>query len=575
MFTISRKRRAVAAVGAAALAATTLAVGAWSASAGQDHRNREVDLQLLAINDFHGNIEASSGLTHPVDGVNVPAGGAEYLATHLAQAREGERYSTTVAAGDLIGASPFLSAVFDDEPTIESLNAMGVEVSAVGNHEFDAGFDELNRIIEGDEDFAGADFPYLGANVVDEATGEPVLDPYWIKRFPGGVRVGFIGMTLEGTGDIVSKSGIEGLEFLDEVETANKYAEELKAKSVNAIVVLLHEGGQPVAEDTGHDCESLDGSGVGMSGPIVDIAETMTPLVDIVVTGHTHQEYVCSVPDPAGHERMVTSASSYGRVFTQIDATYNKFTKDIVRSTVTGSNTVVTRDVPADEAQSDILAEYGPLAEEAGGRVVGYIAEDIKRGATRAEEFPLGSLIADAQLWNTADADAGGAEIAFMNPGGVRADLLYDQGTPGEATYAEVFTVQPFANYVVTIDLTGEQILEALRQQLPGEQRSTTLTLQVSEGFTYTWDKTATGADQIVADSLRLHGEPIDMDRTYRVTVNSFLADGGDSFTVFAEGANRLFGELDVDAFEDYLAEFGTQASPIEAPEPGRIDVVS
>jgi 5'-nucleotidase len=575
MFTIRRKRRAVAAVGAAALAATTLAVGAWSANAGQQQGNREVDLQLLAINDFHGNIEASSGLTYPVDGVDVPAGGAEYLATHLEAAREGERYSTTVAAGDLIGASPFLSAVFDDEPTIESLNAMGVEVSSVGNHEFDSGFEELQRIIDGDEDFEGADFPYLGANVVDETTGEPVLDPYWIKRFPGGVRVGFIGMTLEGTGDIVSKSGIEGLEFLDEVETANVYAEELKAKGVNAIVVLLHEGGQPVAEDTGHDCESLDGSGVGMSGPIVDIAETMTPLVDIVVTGHTHQEYVCSVPDPAGNERMVTSASSYGRVFTEIDATYNKFTKDIVRSTVTGSNTVVTRDVDPDGDQTDILDEYGPAAAEAGGRVVGYIAEDIKRGATRAEEFPLGSLIADAQLWNTAGEDVGGADIALMNPGGVRADLLYNQGTPGEATYAEVFTVQPFANYVVTIDLTGAQLLEALRQQLPSERRSTTLTLQVSEGFTYTWDKTKTGTDQIVADSLMLGGEPIVADQTYRVTVNSFLADGGDSFTAFAAGTNRLFGELDVDAFEDYLAEFGTQANPLEAPELGRIHVVS
>jgi 5'-nucleotidase len=575
MFNHRGKRRALAVAGAAALAATTLAVGAWSADADPHDRGhgRQVDLQLLAINDFHGNIEAASSLTYP--GFEEPVGGAEYLATHLAQAREGERYSTTVAAGDLIGASPFLSAVFDDEPTIESLNAMGVEVSSVGNHEFDAGFEELNRIIEGDDDFEGADFPYLGANVVDEATGDPVLDPYWIKRFQGGVKVGFIGMTLEGTGDIVSESGIEGLEFHDEVTTANKYAKELKRKGVNAIVVLLHEGGVPVAEDTGHECESLDGTGTGMSGPIVDIAETMTPLVDVLVTGHTHNEYVCSVPDPAGNPRMVTSASSYGKVFTQIDATYDKRTKDIVRSSVAGSNTVVTRDVAADEDQTAILEEYGPLAEEAGGRVVGHIAEDITRGATRAEEFPLGSLIADAQLWNTAGADEGGAEIAFMNPGGVRADLLYDQGTPGEATYGEVFTVQPFANYVVTLDLTGEQILAALRQQLPSEDRATTLVLQVSEGFTYTWDETLEGTDQIVADSLRLDGEPIVADQTYRVAVNSFLADGGDSFAAFAEGQNRLFGELDVDALEDYLAEFGTAEAPIEAPELGRITVVS
>lgn len=574
-------KRLAAAGAAAALAATTLAVGAWSANAGQPSHGREIDLQLLAINDFHGHVEASSGDTWPVDGVNVPAGGAEYLAAHLEAAREGERYSTTVAAGDLIGASPFMSAIFDDEPAIESLNAMGVEVSSVGNHEFDAGFDELDRIIEGDEDFAGADFPYLGANVVEEATGKTVLDPYWVKDFGRGVKVGFIGMTLEGTGDIVSKSGIEGLEFLDEVETANKYAKELKRKGVNSIVVLLHEGGVPVAEDTGHECESLDGSGVGMSGPIVDIAETMTPLVDILVTGHTHQEYVCSVPDPAGNPRMVTSASSYGRVFTQIDATYDRRTKDIVRASVTGSNTVVTRDIDldafeADDAQSDIIAEYGPAAEEAGGRLVGYIAEDIKRGTTRAEEFPLGSLIADAQLWNTAGADTGGAEIAFLNPGGVRDDLLLAEGVEGEVAYREVFDVQPFNNYVVTLDMTGAQILTALQQQLPiPGGRSTTLQLQVSEGFTYTWDKTRTGTDQIVADSLMLNGEPIVADQTYRVTTNSFLAEGGDSFTAFAEGTNTLFGELDVDAFEDYIAEFGTAAAPLEAPEPGRVTVIS
>ncbi|MDA1360631.1 5'-nucleotidase C-terminal domain-containing protein [Glycomyces luteolus] len=576
MFTIRRKRRAVAVGAAAALAATTLAVGAWSANAGQQDRHREVDLQLLALNDFHGYIEASASNTWAIGGVNTPVGGAEYLATHLEQAREGERYSTTVAAGDLIGASPFLSAVYDDEPTIESLNAMGVEVSSVGNHEFDAGIDELNRIIEGDEDFEGADFPYLGANVVDEATGQPVLDPYWVKDFGKGVKVGFIGMTLEGTGDIVSQSGIEGLEFTDEVETANKYAKELKRRGVNAIVVLLHEGGVPVAQDTGHECESLDGTAVGMSGPIVDIAETMTPLVDVLVTGHTHNEYVCSVPDPAGNPRMVTSASSYGRVFTQIDATYDKRTKDIVRSSVTGSNTVVTRDVDPNEEQQDIIASYmGEGYDEVANRLVCHIAEDIKRGATRAEEFPLGSLIADAQLWNTSGADTGGAELALMNPGGVRQDLLLNAGNPGEVTYKEVFEVQPFANYVVTLDLTGAQILAGLQQQLPSAARSTTLQLQVSEGFTYTWDKTKTGTDQIVADSLMLNGEPIVMDQTYRVTMNSFLAEGGDSFTAFKDGTNRLFGELDVDAFEDYLAEFGTAAAPLEAPELGRVTVIS
>ncbi len=502
----------------------------------------------------------------------MPAGGAEYLATHLAEAREGERYSTTVAAGDLIGASPFLSAAFGDEPTIESLGAMGVEVSSVGNHEFDKGIDDLYRHIEGEDDYAGAEFPYLGANVVDEDTGEPVLEPYWIKQFRGGVKVGFIGMTLEGTGDIVAESGIEGIEFLDEVETADKYAEELRDKGVNSIVVLLHEGGYPVEEDTGHECESLDGSGVGMSGPIVDIAEQMSSEIDIVVTGHTHQEYVCSVPDPAGQPRMVTSASSYGRVFTEIEATYDRRTKDIVRSSVTGSNTVVERDVEPDAAQSELIAGYQDDVEEVANRVVGHISEDITRGDTRAEEFALGSLIADAQLDRTADPGLGGAEIAFMNPGGVRADLLH--GEDGVVTYAELFSVQPFNNYLVTMDLTGAQILTMLQQQLPGEDRETTLFLQVSEGFTYTWDTSLEGTDQIVADSLMLNGEPIAAEQTYRVTVNSFLADGGDSFHVLAEGQNRLFGEVDLVALEAWFAEHSSAEGPVAAPEPGRVNVI-
>ncbi|MCH7230609.1 bifunctional metallophosphatase/5'-nucleotidase [Glycomyces sp. L485] len=571
----SKSKRHMA--GAAALAVVTMAVGAWSwfPGHGPGHgHGREVDLQLLAINDFHGNIEASDGLTYEVDGEEVSAGGAEYLATYLEEAREGEKYSTTVAAGDLIGASPFLSAAFGDEPTIESLNAMGVEVSSVGNHEFDKGIDDLYRHIEGEGDYEGAAFPFLGANVVDEETGEPVIEPYWIKKFRGGVKVGFIGMTLEGTGDIVAKSGIEGIEFLDEVETANKYAKELQRKGVNSIVVLLHEGGYPVEEDTGHDCESLDGSGVGMSGPIVDIAETMSSKVDMIVTGHTHQEYVCSVPDPAGQPRMVTSASSYGRVFTEIEATYDRRTRDIVRSSVTGSNTVVERDVEADQVQSDLIAGYQDEVEEVAGRKVGYIAEDITRGATRAEEFPLGSLIADAQLDRTADPDIGGAQIAFMNPGGVRADLLYDEGEPGVVTYAELYSVQPFNNYLVTMDLTGEQILTLLQQQLPSEDRGTTLFLQVSEGFTYTWDTSLEGADQIVADSLMLNGEPIAADQSYRVTVNSFLADGGDSFYVLAEGENRLFGEVDLVAFEAWFGENSTPDNPVEAPETGRVNLI-
>jgi 5'-nucleotidase len=575
---MSKKKRYLAAAAAAGVATVMLMAGAWSAQAKPVKDNpgkggKEIELQLLAINDFHGNLEAGAGLNFTyADGTTVPAGGAEYLATHLAQAREGHKFSTTVAAGDLIGASPFLSAAFGDVPTIESLNLMGLDVSSVGNHEFDMGIDALLDHIEGEGDYAGAQFPYLGANVVYEGTDTPVLEPYWIKNFGKGVKVGYIGMTLEGTGDIVAKSGIQGIEFRDEVETANKYANELSKKGVNAIVVLVHEGGYPVAENTGHECDTLSMGAAGMSGPIIDIAENMSSKVDLIVTGHTHLEYVCNIPDPAGQPRMVTSAASYGRVFTEISATYNTKTKDIVRTSVEGHNWVVERDVDPDPDQTDLIGKYLDEVEEIGGRTVGYIAEDIKRGATRAVEFPLGSLIADAQLSRTSDAELGGAEIAFMNPGGVRADLLY--GDDGVVTYAEAFAVQPFYNYLVTMDLTGEQILTLLQQQLPSDARGTTLFLQVSEGFTYTWDTSLSGTDQIVADSLALHGEPIAMDQTYRVTVNSFLADGGDSFYVLAEGQNRLWGELDLVALEAYFAEQSTPDSPLGAPALGRVTVL-
>jgi len=585
---MSRRTKRLIAAGAAAAVAVGVTIATVPSALAESQST--VDIQLLAINDFHGNLEPPEGSSGSItyiddDGneVQVPAGGAEYLATHLAEAREGQSNTVTVAAGDLIGGSPFLSAAFHDEPTIESLDMMGLDVSSVGNHEFDEGIDELHRIRNGgcheadgcvdpDNPFEGTEFPFLGANVVNKNTGLPELPPVWVKNFDNA-RVGFIGMTLEGTGNIVSKAGIRDLEFKDEVETANFYAKLLQAVGVKSIVVLLHEGGIPASGAVNYDCDS-PGPGDGISGPIVDIAENLDAQIDLVVTGHTHQAYTCTIDDPAGQPRMVTSGSSFGRLFTEINLGYDAASGDIVRTSVTAENRIVTRDVTPDPDQTDLIDVYNELVEPIANQTVGHISEDIPMGETRAVESPMGDLIADMQLWATASEEAGGAQIAFMNPGGVRADLTYAQsGSEGDGivTYGEAFTVQPFNNYLVTMDLTGAQIVTALQQQFSGANANTNLMLQPSEGFTYTVDSSAQGADKILVDTVALHGEPLDMDATYRVTVNSFLSEGGDGFSVLAEGENILFGPLDIDALKDWFVENTSADNPAAAPAADRV----
>ena len=588
---MSRRTKRLIGAGAAAVVAIGVAVATVPTALADSQST--VDIQLLAINDFHGNLEPPEGSSGAVtyiddhgDEVEVAAGGAEYLATHLAQAREGHERTATVAAGDLIGGSPFLSAAFHDEPTIESLEAMGLDVSSVGNHEFDEGIDELMRIQEGgchptddcvdpDRPYDGADFPFLGANVVNKDTGLPALPPVWVKDF-GDAQVGFIGMTLEGTGNIVSKAGIKDLEFKDEVDTANFYAKLLNVIGVKSIVVLLHEGGVPVSGAINYDCDS-PGPGAGISGPVVDIAENLAAEIDLVVTGHTHEAYTCTIDDPAGQPRMVTSGSSFGRLFTEINLGYDTESGDIVRTSVAAENRIVTRDVTPDPTQSELIGEYDELVDPIANQKLGYLAEDILMGETRDIESPLGDLIADTQLWATADPDAGGAQIAFMNPGGVRADLTYaesDSEGDGVVSYADAFTVQPFNNYLVTVTLTGEQIVTALQQQFSGANAETNLMLQPSEGFTYTVDESATGADKVLVDTVMLHGEPLDMTASYRVTINSFLAEGGDGFEVLAEGEDVLFGPLDIDALKNWFVENTTEDNPAVAPAADRVSYV-
>ncbi|MFZ2013368.1 MAG: bifunctional metallophosphatase/5'-nucleotidase [Nocardioides sp.] len=565
-----------------------------SAQSAKPEQPRLVPIQMLAINDFHGNLAPPSGSSGTVtrlnaDGTTTPltVGGAAYLATHLQMARAGHPNTLTVSAGDNIGASPLLSAAFHDEPTILALNAMGLQVSSVGNHEFDEGSAELLRMQNGGcrtddgcydmgHPFPGAAFQYLAANVISDATHQPLLPPFWVRNVNGN-RIGFIGVTLKGTPDIVTASGVAGLKFQDEVTTINHYAQVLQKQGVKAIVAIVHQGGIPASPAYNYDCNA-GGPGSGVTGDIVPIAEQISPKVDLILTGHTHTAYVCDIPDPDGQPRLVTSASSFGRLFTDVEGQINTRSHDFVRSSLTATNVPVTRDVTPDPAVSAIIDRYNTLIGPIQNRPVGYISADILgRGATTPEE-PLGDVIADSQLAATSSADTGNAVVAFMNPGGIRADLVYKaSGSEGDGvvTYGEAFTVQPFTNLVETVSLTGAQIVTLLQEQFSGPLNTTApKVLQVSQGFTYTLDRSKTGADKVDVSSIRLNGAPLDPSASYRVTVNNFLAGGGDGFSVLTQGTDPVISAVDIDAFVDYLTANSSAGSPLAPPPANRITVL-
>ncbi|MEV4618759.1 bifunctional metallophosphatase/5'-nucleotidase [Asanoa sp. NPDC049573] len=558
-------------------AAAAPALAPVSVAFGNSHGANLAEGNLLAFNDFHGSIDPPTGSGAAVNG--VPAGGSEYLTTAVKKLRaeaEGEhRLSTTVGAGDMVGASPLVSAAFHDEPTIELLNVLGMEITSVGNHEFDEGTDELQRLqyggchpVDGCQDgdpFYGADFTYLAANVVTKRLNLPLLLPFNI-RIVGGVPVGFVGMTLEGTPGIVNPAGITSVTFKDEIETANKYATLLRLLGVKSMVLLLHEGGAQSGTP-----QPVDGCN-NFSGPVVDIVKGLRPEYGIVVSGHTHRFYSCKLPNSAGNDVVVTSAGTNGQIVTDIDYSLDKKTgrfAEITARNVIAENgirnadgtyqtnpdgTFVRNPALVDPAAKRLADKYRTAVAPISNRIVGSITGDITRDTAANQESPLGDVIADAQLgWTQAD----GAQIAFMNPGGIRASLTFANSpggeAPGQVTYGEAFTVQPFNNLVVTQTVTGAQLKNVLEQQFPGFGGQTTQrVLQVSAGFTYTYD-TRLPAGSRVSD-LALNGTPIDPAATYRLTTNDFLANGGDGFTNLTAGTNRTTAPgFDVDALVGYL----------------------
>jgi len=553
-----------------------------------------VEVQVLAINDFHGNLEppaGSGGRVGPSSGPNVTAGGAEYLATHIKNLEATNANSVVVSAGDLIGASPLLSGLFHDEPTIEAMNLIGLDINAVGNHEFDEGTTELLRMqnggchpIDGCQDgtgFAGASFQFLAANVVNHASGQPLFAPYTIKNF-NGAKVAFIGMTLQGTPNIVSPSGVAGFDFEDEADTANALIPELRAEGVGAFVILLHEGATPAGTVTPTSINQCGAGNAGISGAVLDIMNRLDPEFDLVLSGHTHQPYSCVV-----NGIPVTSAYSFGRLITDVDMTVNKASKEVTAISI--NNRIVTRDVAKDQRITDLMAHYNTFAAPIANRVVGHITADLTLTNDDSLEQAMGNVIADAQLSATVPAPLGGAVAAFMNAGGVRAPGLVYAGSPagegdGVVTFGEVFTAQPFGNSLVTMTLTGAQIDRFLEEQFCGVNSPNATPAGFfkvalpSATFHYTWDASEAGnvncdAQNAVAPaSITISGVPLDLTASYRITVNSFMADGGDGFAVLRQGTDRLGGAVDTDALEAWFLLH--EPAGISPPALDRINVV-
>ena len=527
-----------------------------------------VEVQILAINDFHGNL-APPKLTVPAADGAVPAGGAAYLATALKQSRTAN--SVTVAAGDLIGASPISSALFLDEPTIKALSMAGLELASVGNHEFDKGVAELKRMQTGGcvkvdpttrkpcrlEPFAGAKFSYLAANVID-ASGTSIFPGTAIKTV-GGVRIGFIGMTLKATATLVTPAGVAGVKFTDEADTANALVPRLRAAGAQAIILLIHQGGSLTGRYDDQGCP-------GLSGDILPILDRLDPAIRLVVSGHTHNAYICHMPIAGGGERLLTSAGKYGALVTDIRLTFDRagglvgergafvIVQGEPIATVRLSAPLVSSHpvFAADPAVATLVRRYHDAASAEAERPVGRLPGTLTHSEDLGVESTAPEFIADAQLYDARSATRRRADLALMNNGGARTDLLPE--ADGTVRFGQIFAMQPFANAIVTRALTGAQLKAVLEQQFDSGRNTVAKPnlLLPSANFRFSFDRSRPAGQRIVA--MTLDGKPIDPAKTYRVAINNFLSSGGDNFTTFTAGGDPVDGGLDLDATEAYLA---------------------
>jgi 5'-nucleotidase len=524
-----------------------------------------VRVRLIAFNDFHGHLEAGENEVQvqdpadPARSVALRSGGAAHLAALIGSLRAEQPRNVVVSTGDLIGASPLVSGLFHDEPTIEVMNAIGLDVNAAGNHEFDQGVAELQRIVTGGcrdpgdlhrkscsrGRYAGARFPFLAANVVDRTTGRAVFPSTFVTTLDG-VRIGFIGVVTRATPGIVIPSGVAGVRFLSEARVLNEQARLLQAVGVQAIVAVVHEGGH------------TDGGFNGCSnprGPIFEIVRELEPAIDVVLSAHTHRGYNCEV-----NGKPVMQGASFGRLVSVVDLAIDRVSGDVVPALTRARNLPVPNGTDADDR---LRSAYPPLAPDPtvaaivehyraasaplANRPVGRIAGPFERRPGPGGDHALGRLIADAQL---AATRVNGATIAFTNPGGVRS-ALHASGTDGTVTYADAYSTQPFGNSLVTMTITGEQLKTLLEQQWSASSPERARILQPSAGLSYSWSGRKPYGQRI--ESLRLDGRAVQQDDDVRVTVNSYLAAGGDGFRVLQQGRDRIGGPLDIDALTEFL----------------------
>ncbi len=602
-----------------------------------------INVKIVGFNDFHGTLESPGtfGANSSVPTAQRPAvGGAEYLAAYVAAMKAKNPNTVVVGGGDFIGATPLISALFFDEPAVESLNKIGVDFSAVGNHEFDKGSTELRRLQNGGckmvggitdpnsckgfgssapGTFDGAKFKWLSANVIETATGRTLLPAYGLKSF-GGVKVAFIGMTLQGTPGIVTPTGVAGLQFRDEADTVNALVPKLRAQGIEAIVVLVHQGGfqnsPSAAVVNASDINGCMNDLNTTSGSASDIAKVVSRLdnaVDLVISAHTHAAFNCSknttdvsgtsisggvvggtitttarstgLPNKTGRLVPITSASAFGRVLTEIDIKIDPVSRDVIDVSpknvlVDRSNASMTAAIAADPQVKILVAAYKTAVSPLAGQVIGTITAGMSNTAAASGEMPAGDLIADAQLQATQPAALGGAVMAFMNAGGVRSPGFVKPAAasyPYDLSYGEGFTVQPFGNSLVTLTLTAQQLKNVLEQQFANclGQGSSNRVMQISNGLSYTWttagacgtrikDVAFTPTDVTVVpplvtgptDNLVIGGVVQNPAKTYRVTVNNFMATGGDGFTTFIGGTGVQGGAQDIDALVAYLAGY-------------------
>ncbi|MRV75221.1 bifunctional metallophosphatase/5'-nucleotidase [Duganella sp. FT92W] len=528
-------------------------------------------IQLATLNDFHGHLEPSKVTYTDLAGKErtVTAGGAAMIAGALNTWRREDPELLLVAAGDLIGASPALSLMWADEPTLAAMDRLGLRASSVGNHEFDAGRVELLRQQKGgcasprpdkacrfDGAWPGAKFQYLAANVFDMVTNKPFLPAYHIEQVRG-VKVAFIGAVLKDATSTILASGVAGLNFADEAQSINRVLPELRAQGVNAFVVLIHEGGRTPSAPQKTDCADL-------RGPIVDVVRKLDPAIRVVISGHSHKGYLCRVDG-----RLVTQAEMGGHVMSRIAIDIDRATGRVVGERA--SNVVLEQGTfQPDVAMESFLQSVRARSDQALARPVARLAVDTLERPTDdyVDESALGDLIADSMLYG---ARSYGAQIAFMNRGGIRTSLR--TGAGNVANLGHLQAVLPFGNTLEIVNMTGAQIYAVLEEQFIANRRVTRGLLQVSDGFTYQWNPARPEGMRVVDKSVLLHGVQIEKDSTYRVAINHFLAEGGDSFPTFTRATNAAPTNIrDIDALVDFLTSRDRAGKPAgAASNAGRI----